>query len=431
MKDEIAAYIDLHRGELLDLLFRLLRYPTVNPPGRNCAEAQQFVADYLARLGCRVESFEVYPGDPDVVGRLQGRDPGRGRSLILNGHIDVAEVGLPEAWSNPPFEPVVRDGRVYARGAADLKGGLAAALFALRALTELQVPLLGDVILQSVVGEESGEAGTTACLDRGYRADFALVVEPTELTVGGQGGVLTAWIVIQSPETLHDGLRRRVVHAGGGLFGAGAIEKMAKVIEGLAELERHWAVTKSYSGFEPGSNTINPAYIEGGRHPAFMADRCALWITVHFYPNESPEAVAQEVADHIQRIAQADPWLRHHPPKFIWGGRSMIVDRNEIFPPVPIDPTHPAIRALASAHRGVTGAEPMVGMWPSVSDAGWFASAGMPTAIYGPGSLAQAHTVDEWVEVEQVVTAAKVYALLAADWCNLPREGSDAPEPQP
>ncbi len=428
MKDEILSYVDAHIEELKDLFFRLLRYPTVNPPGRNSAEAQDFVARYLRELGFQVDVFEVYPGDPDVVATLPGSSPEEGRSLLFNGHIDVAEVGLPQAWSNPPFEPTLRDGRVYARGAADLKGGLASALFALKTLRELRIPLKGNLLFQSVVGEESGEAGTTACLERGYRADFAVVLEPTDLSIGGQGGVITAWVVVQSPETLHDGLRRRVVHAGGGLFGAGAIEKMAKIIEGLAELERHWAVTKSYPGFEPGSNTINPAYIEGGRHPAFMADRCALWITIHFYPNETPEAVAQEVADHLYKVAQADPWLRHHPPQFLWGGRSMILDRNEVFPASPLDPTHPAIRALAQAHRQVLGNEAPIGMWPSVSDAGWLSAAGIPTAIYGPGSLAQAHAVDEWVELEQVVAASKIYALLAAEWCNLPSGRNDAPQ---
>lgn len=98
------------------------------------------------------------------------------------------------------------------------------------------------------------------------KADFAIVVDTSDLQVQGQGGVITGWITIKSEGTHHDALRRNMVHAGGGLHGASAIEKMMKIIEGLQELERHWAVTKSYPGCPPGSNTINPAVIEGGRH---------------------------------------------------------------------------------------------------------------------------------------------------------------------
>ena len=105
-----------------------------------------------------------------------------------------------------------------------------------------------------------------------------------------------------------------MIHAGGKLIGASAIEKMMKIIQGLQELERHWAVMKSYPGYPAGTNTINPAVIEGGRHAAFIADECRLWITVHFYPNETYEQVVKEIEEHIRSVAQADLWLRENPP---------------------------------------------------------------------------------------------------------------------
>lgn len=413
---QIDGYVAAHEGDLLALARDLIAHPTVSPPGRNTAAAQRFVADYLAGLGAAVDLFEVYPGDPDVVGTLRGA--GGGRSLLFNGHVDVAEVGLEADWRHPPFAPVVENGRLYGRGAADMKGGLAAALFAARCLRDLGLPLAGDVVFEVVVGEESGEAGTVACVERGYRADFAVVPEPTGLTISGQGGVVTAWITIQSPETLHDGIRRRIIHAGGGLFGASAIEKMVKVIQGLQELERHWAVTKSYPGFPPGATTINPAVVEGGRHPAFLADRCALWCTFHFYPDETAEGVAAEVEEHVRRVAEADVWLRQHPPTFRWGGSSMIVDRGEVFPAVPLDREGPGVQCLAAAHESVLGDLPDYQMWPSVSDAGWLARAGIPAVVYGPGELEQAHTLDESVAVADLLAAARVYARLMYDWCS-------------
>lgn len=409
------------RDDLIELASRLIAFPTISPPGRNTSEAQTFIAHQLRRLGFAVDQFDVYPGDPDLVGILPGRGRERAASLLVNGHVDVAEVGLPAAWTHPPFAATVDGGRLIGRGAADMKGPMAAALVAIEALIDLGVPLAGDLMVQSVVGEEQGEAGTLTCVERGYRADFAIVPEPTGLVIAGQGGVITGWVEIQSPETLHDGLRARTIHAGGGVIGANAIEKMMVVIDALQRLERHWAVTKSYPGVAPGSTTINPAVIQGGRHPAFMADRCALWITVHFYPDETWEAVTAEIEDHVRRAAAADLWLRDHPPAFRWGGRSMIEDGGEVFPAAPLDPEHPGTRVLAEAHAAVFGSAPRFAVWPSVSDAGWIAAAGIPTVIYGPGNLEQAHTVDEWVAIDDLVAAAQVYAEVIARWCNGPK----------
>lgn len=418
----LHAALTQRQDALLKLAQRLLAFPTPNPPGRNTAEAQAFLADFLRQLGCTVEQFDVYPGDPDVIGVLPGKQRQAACSLLINGHIDVAEVGDPARWSVPPFAGTLRDGRLYGRGAADMKGGLAAALFALQVIREQGIALAGDVIIESVVGEEQGEPGTRRCIERGYRADFAIVPEPTELSIVGQGGVITGWIEIISPETLHDGMRARTIHAGGGVLGANAIEKMILVIEALERLERHWAVVKQYPGFPPGSTTINPAVIEGGRHPAFLADRCALWITVHFYPNEQWQDVVAEIESFVLAAAQSDPWLRLHPPRFRWGGESMLVDRGEIFPAAPLPLHHPGLLTLRQAHAQIWGNEPATGMWPSVSDAGWLADAGIPTVVYGPGSLTQAHTVDEWVSVEALLGFSHVLAEFIVRWCNRPKE---------
>jgi len=370
----------------------------------------------LRDVGFNTELFDVFPGEPDVVGVIKGT--GGGRSIILNGHIDVAEVRPDEKWETDPFNPVIKRGRIYGRGTCDMKGALAACVTAVRAIRNSDITLRGDITLESVIGEEAGEPGTLKCLERGYKADFALIPEPTEFNIGGQGGVITGWITIKSPQTIHDGARRLCIHAGGGLEGASAIEKMMKIIGGLQDLERHWAVVKSHPLVPPGTTTINPAVIEGGRHPAFMADECKLWVTIHFLPSESHEDVAQEVEEFVLKLAQADPWLRKNPPSFKWGGSSLVRDRGEVFPPADIDPNHPAVKAVAKAHKAITGLEPKVICWPSVSDAGWLARAGIPIAIYGPGSLKQAHAVDEYIELADLMTACKCIALTLADWCG-------------
>ncbi|MGG1677055.1 acetylornithine deacetylase [Neobacillus sp. NRS-1170] len=420
--EQILNEVEARKEELLELLTKLIAFPTVSPPARNTSEVQDFIKGYLQELGFTTEKWDVYPRDPNVVGILHGESSGQFNSLIVNGHVDVAEVGDDKEWNSSPFETITKDGYIYGRGVADMKGGIAASLLAIKLLKELGIPLKGDLQFQSVIGEEVGEAGTLSCMEKGYKADYAVVVDTSDLHIQGQGGVITGWVTIQSKKTYHDGLRRKMIHAGGGINGASAIEKMMKIIAGLQELERHWAVTKSYDGFPHGTNTINPAVIEGGRHAAFVADRCSLWITVHFYPNEDYEDVIKEIEQHIGAVAASDPWLRENPPEFVWGGKSMIVDRGEIFPSMEIDPEHPGTKLLTNSFENLLGFKPSVGMSTTVTDAGWLGRAGIPTVIFGPGKLEDAHAVNEKVEIRQLLDFTKVIAIFIAKWCNTRKE---------
>ncbi|KAB7707834.1 acetylornithine deacetylase [Bacillus aerolatus] len=419
--DLLFKEIESREEELVDLLKELISFKTPAPPARNTSEAQGFIASFLQKHGFSIDRWDVYPDDPNVVGLLKGSDSENYHSLILNGHIDVAEVNENEIWEGDPFQAVVKGGAVIGRGAADMKGGLAGALFAVKLLRESGIALPGNFIFQSVIGEEVGEAGTLECCKRGYKADFAVVVDTSDLHIQGQGGAITGWVTLKSDQTYHDATRRNMIHAGGKLFAASAIEKMVKIIEGLQELERHWAVTKSYPGFLPGTNTINPAVIEGGRHAAFIADECRLWITVHYYPNETYEQVAKEVEEHIRNVAKGDPWLREHPPQFKWGGASMIEERGEIFPSFEIDPSHAAVQTLVRSHEAVLKKPPFIDVSPTVTDGGWLADAGIPTAIYGPGDLNNAHSVNEQLSIEQLVDYTKVILSFIYEWCHTKR----------
>jgi formylaminopyrimidine deformylase len=413
----LDAAIDARREELLALTERLIGFETPCPPGRNTEPIQTFLAARLRALGCGIRMIPLYRGDSQLVAHLGGR--GGGRSLLLNGHVDVASIAAGESWTTPPFQAVRRDGRLYGRGAADMKGGIAAVLVALETAAATVGPLRGDVRVQFVTGEEMGEAGTRTALDHTPHTDLALVMEPSSGDVSlGQGGVVTGWITIQSPQTFHDAMRRRLIHAGGGLRGASAIEKMMVVLHALQTLERHWAVVKSHPAFPPGTTTINPAAIEGGRHPAFIADRCALWVTVHFYPGERPEAVTGEIETAVRAAAAADPWLRDHPPGFRWGGRSMIEDRGEIFPAFETPHDHPGATLVAGAHADVCGAAPAFRTSGGVCDGGWIAERGIPVVVYGPGGWGQAHAVDESVGFDDLVRCARVYARVIAAWCG-------------
>lgn len=418
LQKDVASLVEERQDELLQILSDLIRFRTVSPPARNTVEAQQYVEAFLKKTGFETTSWDVFPNDPNVVGVKKGIDSAHYNSLMMNGHIDVADVGDISVWTVPPFELTKKDGFLYGRGTSDMKGALAAGLFAVKLLHDMDITLKGDLQIQSVIGEEAGEAGTLSCTEKGYTADFALVIDGSDLHIQGQGGVITGWITVKSKEVFHDAMRMKMIHAGGGIKGASAIEKMMKIIEGLQELERVWAVTKQYAGFLPGTNTINPAVIEGGRHAAFVADECRLWITVHFYPNETYQSVIEEIEHHLQCIAMADPWLREHPLYFKWGGKSMIEERGEIFPALELSRDHQAIRLLEQVHQQVMAAPAVVGMSKTVTDAGWLGEAGIPTAIYGPGKLEEAHAIDEKLAMKDLLDFTKTLVQFIPAWCN-------------
>ena len=204
-----------------------------------------------------------YKDRPDVVGTLRGT--GGGRSLILNGHIDTMPFDHIEEWVTHPLEPKIIDGKLYGRGAGDMKGGLCAALSALYGLQERGVKLKGDVIVESVVDEEGGGNGTMACILRGYKADAAIISEPTELEIMPAH---MGWLFYR----IH--VKGKALHSSMKWKGVNAIEKMMKIMQALQELERQWCMEKRSAILPP--PTINFGTIEGGMAGSVVADSCRI-----------------------------------------------------------------------------------------------------------------------------------------------------------
>lgn len=404
-----------------EILNMLVEFNTESPPGRNTDPLQNEIELLLRDLGFSIQREHLYDNDSIIVATLKGEDS-EAPKLILNGHVDVASVDDDQYWQYPPFKLTEVDGWLYGRGVSDMKGGMSSLFYVLERLKHEGRRPKGDIIVQSVVGEEVGEAGTKHACEIGPRGDLALVLDTSENQALGQGGVITGWITVKSKNTIHDGARSQMIHAGGGLFGASAIEKMTKVIQALNELESHWAVMKKSPGMPPGANTINPAVIEGGRHPAFIADECRLWITVHYLPNERYEDVVEEIEDYLNRVAEADVWMRENPLEFEWGGASMIEDKGEIFPSFTVPIEHPGFKQLEDAHQHVHGSALRHGMSTTVTDGGWIAHFDIPTILYGPGSLEEAHSVDEKVEKRELEQYSEVLYEFLKHWYEHPEK---------
>lgn len=418
IQQRLQQAIDEQQSSLLEILGKLVGFNTVSPPARNTSDIQAFVAQQLEQNGFEVKSQPFYNEDALVSGRLRGQDPHQHHSLLLNGHVDVAALTDLDRWQTDPFKLVKHGDDLFGRGVSDMKGAVATFLYLFKLLHQLDVQLPGDLLFQSVVGEEAGEAGTKTLLEQGETADFAVVGDTSNLAFQGQGGVVTGWITLKSPHTYHDGNRVNMVRAGGGLNAASMVEKMPVVIEALQKLEHFWAVTKQYPGFPAGTNTINPAYIEGGIHPAFVANECKLWITVHFYPDETIDQVTHEIETAVTAATEADPWLKNIPPTFSWGGESMLVDKGEVFPPLAIDQTATAIQLLSQSHLQQLGEEPVINMSTSVTDGGWFDFYHIPAVTYGPGKMEQAHSDNETAQLSQLLDYTKILADFVLKWCS-------------
>jgi acetylornithine deacetylase len=423
----IVNAVEAGRGQLIELLRELVACRSENPklltdPERQEegrageAACQTAVAAHFAELGMEIDRFEALPGREDVVGTLRGS--GGGRSIVLNGHVDVVPTGDLSLWPHDPWAGEIVDGRLWGRGSCDMKAGIAAGIGALRALGDCGMRLGGDVVFQSVVDEESGGPGTHAAIERGHRADAAIVLEPTAGAIlPVEGGV--EWLRVIVPGVAgHSAVRYRSVHAGGQGTAVNAIEKAAKLLGAVQELERHWGNTKVHPLMPRGITTINPGMIAGGI-PALsnMVDECTLWLSLKFLPSERSEDVRAEFEDYVARVAAADPWLRDHPPVIEWEVAGVS------FPPAEIPLDHPLCEAVGGAYGEVLG-EPEWKGFEAVCDLAWLAEAGIPGLIYGPGDAAQAHSTAEYVELDDLVAATKVVALAVVAWCGTDGNGS-------
>ena len=430
LTERVWAAVERLRPEIVDTLSAAIRIPSINPnyPGQDYAavvggegRVSRLFADVYAAAGCEVDVFGLVEGRENAVGRLRGT--GGGRSLIYNGHVDVVPPDPAEEWVDAdPWSGRVADGRVWGRGASDMKSGIVAQAFAARALREAGIALRGDLILEAVVGEENMEhlLGTTACIDRGYRADAAIVSEasgpPVPLAVCPVSPGAFLFTVTVEGKATHSSMRGETLAPGGRgeRVGVSAIDRLLVVYEALRRLEQEWESTKRHPLFEPRHFSIMPGVIRAwpktGPVTGGTPDRAFMEVVAWAHPDDDAEVVHAEVEACISRAAEADSWLAGHPPRVEW---------THHWPRSSLDPSHPIVAATARAHEQATGRPAVIRGFGAVEDTTFFNAAGIPAISYGPGDLRVAHAIDESVDIEEVVTATATFALLAAEWCGV------------
>ena len=359
--------------------------PDLVPGAAGEGESARFIADWLERAGLEVHLEEVLPGRPNVIGIARGT--GGGRSLLLNGHMDTVGV----TGMTGPFSPTIRDGRLYGRGAYDMKAGLAACLVA--AAEAKKHNLCGDVIVTAVMDEEYAGLGTMAIAER-FRADGAIVAEPTELTlvVAHKGFV---WLEVETQGVAAHGSRPHL--------GVDAIAKMGGVLAGLDELAGDLGRRPPHPLL--GAPSVHAALIEGGQELSSYPERCLLSIERRTLPGENGDAAEAELQSLVDRLAAGDPAFR------------AVVRR--LLERVPMEtPADAAIlnvvRQAASTALGRSVEPSGVSFW---TDAASLHAAGIPTVLFGPLGEG-AHAAEEWVDLASVQTCAEIYLATAIQFCG-------------
>jgi acetylornithine deacetylase len=428
----VTDAVDAVREDLIALLQDLIRIPSENPKLANSSpngesNLQDRVAVEMDAIGAVMDRWDALPGRPNLVGTLKGS--GGGRSLALNSHIDTVPAGNADEWTHEPFSGDIDQGAVWGRGSVDPKGGVAAFLFVARLLIELDFRLKGDLFLEAVVDEETGGPGTRSTIERGYRPDFALVVdaaESIEKLIVTEGGL--EWLrVTVTGVSGHSAARYMSVHAGGQGTAVSAFDKAVKIVNAVAELERMWAVRKVHPLLPKGITTINVGAMTAGSGggangvPSVMTsvsslpDYCAIDLSLKYLPTESTAAVREEFETYIHYVCQADDWLRNNPPTIEWGLHGVS------FPPSDIDPGHDAITTMANVLDVLGLSAELVG-FAGVSDIAWFAEAGIPSSICGPGKAYGVHGIDERIDIDSLVESVKAIALFTLAWCGYDRK---------
>jgi len=411
---EKRVLASLDEEGLLHTLRELLRIPSVTGDE---AVVQRWLAGQLEEAGLAVDLWTIdvaelqqhvaFPGMEversqreavGLVGTWQGSG-GPGKRLIFNGHCDVVPPGECAHWTYDPWGAVQDGDFLYGRGACDMKGGLVAALYAIKALKASGVALSGSLQLQSVIGEEDGGLGTFATLLRGHTGDAAVICEPTNLTLmPAQAGALTFMVRVAG----------KSAHACVRLEGVSAIEKYIKIHHALMQLEtqRNSNITHPLFGRLALPYPLSIGRVQAGNWSSSVPEELIFEGRIGVAMGESCQVVRDQFVQALDRLAMDDPWLKEHPLEIVWTGGQF--ESGEIA----ID--HPLVQCCGQCVQDLTGQAPEFAGLPAGSDLRLLVNIGkIPTLLFGPGDLNRAHMPDERIAIPDVLQAARTYILLA------------------
>jgi acetylornithine deacetylase len=420
LEAKIADAVATLKNDIVNFISKTVQMPSL--PGSE-KEVQAVISQKMESLGLDVDTFAVRPeelkvhpafsddGFPfdnrvNVIGKWKGAtDPGKTtRSLILNGHVDVVSPGDESLWADPPWSGRVADGKIYGRGSTDMKAGIAAAIFAIEAIKKLGIKLAGDVLVESVVGEETGGCGTLAGILKGYRADAAIIIEPTALKICPvQSGALSFRLHVKG-RAIHGCMKNKGVSAIANFY------HLFRAIESF-EQRRHRQYQNPLYPDPLNIAPISIGVLKSGEWHSTVPDRLVAEGRYGIFPDESVESAKEQFTKMIRLTAEQDDWLQSHPPVVEWFEGQFESGQTSLDDPV--------IGVLSDCHQYITGEKPKIEGVTYGSDLRLFTNHGnIPAVLYGPGDVVDAHTVDECIAVDEVIRATSVLALTLVAWCG-------------
>ena len=397
IKKQLIDEIERLHNDIIRYTQDMVRIPSENPPG-NEAAVSDYVSELLASLGFDVDQVESKPNRVNTLGVLNGT--GGGKTLLWNGHYDTVPVGNLDYWTVDPFGGEVKDGRIYGRGSGDMKGAIASAIVAAKALSNISIRLKGDLHLYAVADEEFfGRYGTKYLCEKGYvnGVDAAIVGEAST-----RDGKILARPAVRGRTLVKIHVKGRSAHSSRPEMGVNAVLKMSKVLLAIDETKfsfpRHWLLP------DP---TIAPGTtIMGGTKDNIIPEDCEAICDVRTVPGMDPEQVIQDIGTVVYGLKNSDPEL------------DVSVESPLNKPPSEISLDHPLYKSAAKATEQVVGyqLEPLGAS--GSNDTSYLTNlAGVPAMAFGPGG-GNAHAPDEWANVETLVVFAKIYGLMMLDICG-------------
>jgi len=416
IEGEVLKLVEKRRDAIIESLRELISFPSVTGDE---LEIQKFIAYKLEDMGLIVDMWEPdheelkkhpayvpvergYMDRPNVVGIYKGT--ANGKSLLFNGHVDVITPGSLDAWGHQPWAGDIEGDRLYGRGASDMKSGLVAMTMALDSLIRLNIRLKGDVILEYTVDEEQSGNGTLACVMKGYRADAGICCETSSLHVQPAciGRVWFEIYVRGKPA----GIQRR-------WEGVNAIEKGYTIVKAVSNFE-NIRLNELKHPLYPDNRSALPCMVcvfQSGSFASAFPDTCLLKGSIATLPREDTNEVKGSFVEHILTVSKTDPWLKDNPPEVRFSGYCGA--------PAEIPPDHPIVSTVSQKFALVTGKQPQVTGRQGAADTRYLIKYGnTPTVIFGPGLTEQMHATDEWVDINNLITATKILSLTIMDWCG-------------
>ncbi|MBX3071484.1 MAG: ArgE/DapE family deacylase [Thermomicrobiales bacterium] len=411
-KQTLFDAIDQRHDELVETIASLVRIPSLLGDER---PVQEWVAGHMEGSRLSPELWEIddsvltlpnagnsgvpFAGRPNVTGRRPGK--GGGRSLILNGHVDVVSPDPVDAWSYDPWAATIAGNRMFGRGANDMKSGVGMNLMLPRLLADSGIDLLGDLTVHSVIEEECTGNGSLAASLRD-RADAALVTEPLgDTIVTGHLGVI--WFRVH--------ITGQSAHAGWAWQGVNAITKSIPVMQALQQLDADFNVDVHplFAHLHHPVN-LNIGVITGGDWPSTVPGACDLHCRVSLYPGTTVPELRATIEQAIAAAAAGDEWLAAHPPVLTWDGfqtEGVLLDQDSDF-----------VRVLDAANQEVTGRPLGREVGTAVNDMRYYLFAGVPSTCFGADG-GDSHAADEWLDLDSLQPAMKTMAAFIVDWCGV------------